>query len=64
MIESRLDEAALERVYDAIAEAIDRVGDGQEATFLAKLALVLAARVGDEAAISGAITAAARDLDP
>lgn len=64
MIESKLDEAALERVYDAIANAIDEAGPAQEATFLAKLTLALAAEVGDETAISAAIALAARNLAP
>lgn len=42
---------ANERLYDALAEAIDRAGPGNEALFLTKLALLLANQIGDEALI-------------
>ncbi|RMF08508.1 MAG: DUF2783 domain-containing protein [Alphaproteobacteria bacterium] len=64
MLESSLDDAALERIYDALAEALDRSGREHEAVFLAKLALTLAARLGNEAEILDAIAIAERDLDP
>ena len=49
---------ANERLYDALAEAIDRAGPAQESLYLTKLALLLADRLGDEAAINEAIAAA------
>jgi Protein of unknown function (DUF2783) len=50
---------ANERLYDALAEALDRVGPANEALYLTKLALLLANRVGDEAAVYEALQAAA-----
>jgi len=50
---------ANERLYDALAEALDRVGPANEALYLTKLALLLANRVGDEAAVNEALQAAA-----
>ena len=49
---------ANERLYDALAEAIDRAGPAQESLYLTKLALLLANRLGDEATINDAIAAA------
>ncbi len=63
MVKSKLDEAALERIYDAMADALDRVGEDREPVFLAKLALALAALSGDERAVLDAIAVAERDLD-
>ena len=45
----------LEDVYDELAEAIDRVGPDNESVFLARLALSLAHRLGDRAAVSALI---------
>jgi hypothetical protein len=50
---------ANERLYDALAGALDRVGPANEALYLTKLALLLANRVGDEAAVNEALQAAA-----
>lgn len=54
--------ADLERAYDLIAAAVDRAGPEREALLLAKLALLLADRVGDFAAVAEAVAAAERDL--
>lgn len=54
--------ADLERVYDLIAAAIDRVGPERESLLLAKLALLLADEVGDYDAVAAAVAAAERDL--
>ncbi len=50
---------ANERLYDALAEALDLGGPANEALYLTKLALLLANRVGDEAAVNEALQAAA-----
>jgi hypothetical protein len=62
MIEKRVDNAGLERIYDAIAEAIDVAGEAKRALFLAKLSLALANLVADPAAVERAIAASLRDL--
>ncbi len=49
---------ANERLYDALAEALDRVGPQQESLYLTRLALLLANRSGDEAAVHEAMQAA------
>lgn len=54
--------AGLESAYDALATAIDAVGEGKTELFLAKLALLAANRIGDERAFAGLIEAARRDL--
>lgn len=54
--------ADLERVYDLIAAAIDRVGPERESLLLAKLALLLADEAGDYDAVAAAVAAAERDL--
>lgn len=55
---------ANERLYDALAEAIDRVGPEHEALFLTKLALLLANRLGEEDAVNRALAAALREIGP
>ncbi|MGO8830379.1 MAG: DUF2783 domain-containing protein [Steroidobacteraceae bacterium] len=62
MIEQRLTIAALEQVYDVIADGIDRAGDAKAKLFLAKLCLALANLVGDAAQVRQAAEAALRDL--
>jgi len=52
----------LEAVYARLAAAIDRAGPRDEALFLAKLALALAHRLDDPAAVEAAIEAALLDL--
>ncbi len=46
---------ANERLYDALAEAIDAIGPEKDALFLTKLALLLANQIGEEAAVNQAI---------
>lgn len=54
--------AGLESVYDALATAIDAVGEDRSELFLVKLALLAAHRIGDEQAFAQLIAAARRDL--
>lgn len=54
----------LEQVYETLATAIDRAGPQCEALFLAKLALALAHRLADLAAVEAAIAEALLDLPP
>ena len=46
---------ANERLYDALAEAIDRAGPEGGALFLTKLVLLLANQIADEASINRAL---------
>ena len=46
---------ANERLYDAMATAIDRAGPEGEALFLTKLVLLLANQIADEASINRAL---------
>jgi hypothetical protein len=57
-----LSTADLEAVYDALAEGIDRAGDGRAELFLTKLALLLARAAGDRAVVLAAIDSALQDL--
>lgn len=60
--DNALGTAGLESVYDALARAIDAVGEGRSELFLVKLALLAAHRIGDERAFARLIEAAQRDL--
>jgi hypothetical protein len=62
MLEKKLTTAALEEVYDRIAEGIDLAGEAKAKLFLAKLCLALANLVGDSQAVTQAVEAALRDL--
>jgi hypothetical protein len=53
-----LEFAELERVYDLLAQAIDRVGEDGEVLFLSKLCITLAHRLGDLEAVEEAIQVA------
>ena len=53
---------ANERLYDALAEAIDRAGPEGEALFLTKLALLLANQIADEASINRALELALHQI--
>ena len=53
---------ANERLYDALAEAIDRVGSAKESLFLTKLVLLLANQANDEAAFEQALGIALKEL--
>ena len=55
---------ANERLYDTLADAIDRVGPDHEALFLTKLALLLANRLGDAEAVNTALASALREICP
>lgn len=57
-----MDHAALERLWEALAEAVTAAG-AREALFLAKLALLLAREVDDAARVEALIATALRDLD-
>jgi hypothetical protein len=62
MIEKRMSTMEIERVYDLIAEGIDKAGTGKSELFLAKLSLALANLVGDAEQVANAVSAAGRDL--
>lgn len=62
MLEKKLTTAALEEVYDRIAEGIDLAGEARARLFLGKLCLALANLVGDSQAVTQAVEAALRDL--
>ena len=62
MIEQRMGITDIERVYDLIAEGVDRAGPDKSELFLAKLSLALANLVGDSEAVANAVLAAGRDL--
>ena len=55
---------ANERLYDALAEAIDRVGPKNEALFLTKLTLLLANELADENAFGTLIRVAFNQIEP
>ena len=57
-----LDVAGLEDVYDALATAIDRAGEGKSELFLVKLALLNANALGDAQLFARHTAAAIRDL--
>ena len=54
--------AELEDVYDALAQAIDRAGDGRSELVLVKLALLQAQALGDAAQVRRSIETALADL--
>ena len=56
--------AQLETVYDTLAEAIDQAGPQQSELFLTKLCLLLANRVGNDAAFTDDVKTALADLTP
>jgi hypothetical protein len=62
MIERKLSIAAIEEVYDLIAEGIDQAGEAKAKLFLAKLCIALANLVGDANEVRRAAEAALRDL--
>lgn len=53
---------ANERLYDALAQAVDAAGPAQEALLLTKLALLLANQIGDEAVVDTALATAQAQL--
>lgn len=54
--------AGLEAVYDKLAHAIDRAGEGRSELFLVKLALIQANALGDPDSFSAFVEAALEDL--
>lgn len=54
---------ANERLYDALAQAIDAAGPDQESLLLTKLVLLLANQIGDEPAVNQALALAAKQID-
>lgn len=56
--------AQVETIYEALAQQIDAVGPRQAPLYLAKLALLLAERLGEPQLALDAIASAARHLDP
>jgi hypothetical protein len=62
MIEQKMSIIEIERVYDLIAEGIDKAGPEKMGLFLAKLALALANLVGDGKTVANAVLSAGRDL--
>jgi hypothetical protein len=57
-----LSEADLERVYDLMAQAVDRAGPAREAAFLARLALALSAQLPAIEQVIEAIRAAEQEV--
>ena len=57
-----MSEADLERAYDLIAQAVDRVGPTRESSFLARLALALSAQLSSIDGLVEAIRAAEQEL--
>jgi hypothetical protein len=55
--------ADLERMYAALAAALDAVGRERETVFLAKLALTMAAALGDPRRVDEAIAIARAEID-
>lgn len=53
---------AIEALWRRLAEAIDQAGPEHDRLMLAKLALLLAQEVGDQAVVERLIDAASRDL--
>lgn len=53
----------LEKLWEALAEAITAAGPERESLFLAKLALLLGREVGDMPRIERLIATALRDLE-
>ena len=52
----------LERIYDLVAEAIDKVGPEKESLFLSRLCLALANELGDENKVRECINIAGKEL--
>lgn len=52
----------LEKVYDTLAEGIDRATPAKSEIFLAKLALLLANEIGDAGVVKKAVDVALQDL--
>ena len=53
----------LERIYDLMAETIDKAGPEKEPLFLSRLCLVLANELGNEKQVRDCIPNASEDLE-
>lgn len=62
MIAKRMSTGEIERVYDLIAEGIDKAGPDKSELFLTKLSVALANLTGDSEQVANAVLAAGRDL--
>lgn len=62
MMQTTLDIAGLETVYDQLATAIDAVGSEKSELLLVKLALLAANQLGDAGRFTEMLAAAQRDL--
>ncbi|HYM04419.1 MAG TPA: hypothetical protein VET85_15805 [Stellaceae bacterium] len=60
---NELSPEALERVFAAIAEAVDRAGPEGAKAFLARLTLLMAGQIGDEARVLELIAEADLNLN-
>lgn len=58
-----MNDASMEDVYAALAEAIDAAGKEKETLFLAKVALLLACEVGDPDRVLSLVESAKRNLE-
>ena len=61
-IQTSLDIAGLEKVYDALATAIDQAGTDKSELFLVKLALLNAKALGNPEVFEAQIASALKDL--
>jgi hypothetical protein len=59
MNDARFEE--IEKMYDALAEAIDRAGPANEALLLTRLALLLGEQLGDSKVFQKCLSASAND---
>jgi hypothetical protein len=53
-----LEQAGLERVFEAISQSLDDASEAEAAKLLARLSLLLAEKVGDAQAVLDCVTAA------
>jgi hypothetical protein len=60
MSDARFEE--IEKMYDALAETIDRVGPANEALFLTRLALLLGEQLGDSKVFQNCLSASVDGL--
>jgi hypothetical protein len=61
-VQTSLDIAGLEKVYDALATAIDQAGTDKSELFLVKLALLNAKALGNPEVFEAQIASALKDL--
>lgn len=53
----------IERVYEALAQTLDQVGEDKSELFLIKLALLLSNEIGDAESVLGLVNMARMNLD-